>query len=126
MSAPLRPRSCNACTVMQDPIARLVNIRKSYGDTLALDGANLDLYPGEILGLVGPNGSGKTTLTSILSGNLEPDSGEVWVGGCRVSFESPADAIKCGIRNLPQAPEIYRSEERRVGKECRSRGSPYH
>jgi ABC-type sugar transport system ATPase subunit len=94
---------------MQDPIARLVNIRKSYGDTLALDGANVDLYPGEILGLVGPNGSGKTTLTSILSGNLEPDSGEVWVGGCRVSFESPADAIACGIRNLPQAPEIYPS-----------------
>ena len=79
-------------TVTRQPIARLVDIVKSYGDTLALDSANLDLYSGEVLGLVGPNGSGKTTLAGILCGNVPPDSGEIWVGGCRVAFTSPTNS----------------------------------
>jgi ABC-type sugar transport system ATPase subunit len=85
----------------------LNEIVKSYGETLALNGATLELYPGEVLGLVGPNGSGKTTLTGVLCGNIRPDSGEIWVGDRLVNFDSPADAIACGIRNLPQSLEIY-------------------
>jgi ABC-type sugar transport system ATPase subunit len=106
---PIGHHLANLRAVKKEPIARLVDIVKFYGDTLALDQANLDLYSGEVLGLVGPNGSGKTTLTGILCGNIIPDSGEIWIGGREVRFASPSDAIDCGIRNLPQSLEIYPS-----------------
>ncbi len=93
----------------REPIARLTNITKTYGDTVALDDVSVDLFPGEILGLVGANGSGKTTLASILSGNMLPDSGEIWVQGSPVSFGSTADAVACGVRILPQQLELYPS-----------------
>ncbi len=80
-----------------------------YGDTLALDNVSVDLFPGEILGLVGANGSGKTSLASILSGKMHPDSGEIWVEGSHVSFGSTADAVARGIRILPQHLELYPS-----------------
>jgi ABC-type sugar transport system ATPase subunit len=74
-----------------------------------LDEVSVDLFPGEILGLVGANGSGKTTLASILSGKMTPDSGEIWVQGNPVSFGSPADAVASGVRILPQHLELYPS-----------------
>lgn len=71
---------------------RLRDIRKSFGTTDALRGVNLDLAPGEILGLVGDNAAGKSTLSKVLSGAVVPDSGEIYVDGELVSFKSPADA----------------------------------
>ncbi len=60
---------------------RLRGIRKSYGTTEALRGVDLDLAPGEILGLVGDNAAGKSTLSKVLSGAVVPDDGEIHVDG---------------------------------------------
>jgi ABC-type sugar transport system ATPase subunit len=94
---------------VRQPIVQLKNISKAFDDLLALDGVTLSLFPGEILGLIGPNGSGKTTLMNILCGYMMPDSGEIWVRDRRVTFRSPNDSISRGIRMLPQSLEIYPS-----------------
>jgi ABC-type sugar transport system ATPase subunit len=92
---------------MDRPIVTLRGISKTFGEVSALTGASLELFSGEVLGLVGPNGSGKTTLTSVLCGSVLPDAGEIFVGDANVSFSSPADVISYGIRKLPQSLEVY-------------------
>lgn len=91
----------------KQPVASLIEITKSFGETVALDHTTLDVYSGEVLGLVGANGSGKTTLTSILCGYIPPDSGEVVISGTSASFQSASDAIARGVRMLPQSLEMY-------------------
>ena len=68
-------------------ILRGSGIVKSFGATRVLDGAEVDLAPGTILGLVGPNAAGKTTLLSILAGLLPPDSGSIRLDGTDVDFD---------------------------------------
>ena len=60
------------------------DVRKTYGDRVALAGVDLDVGAGTILGLVGPNGAGKTTLVSIVAGLRRADAGAVRVAGCDV------------------------------------------
>jgi ABC-2 type transport system ATP-binding protein len=62
-------------------------IGRSFGSTRVLEGVELDLAPGTIVGLVGPNGAGKTTLLHVLAGLLPPDDGEIWLEGSRVDFD---------------------------------------
>ncbi len=81
----------------------LRNITKVYPDgTVALRGVSLSIRYGEILGLLGENGAGKTTLMKILSGVLQPTTGELLVEGRRVRFRSPADALRHGIGMVHQ------------------------
>lgn len=70
----------------------LRGITKSFGAVRSLDGVDLTLHAGEVLGLVGDNGVGKSTLMKVLAGALQPDSGEIRVHGRAVNFTSPADA----------------------------------
>jgi len=63
---------------------RVVDVRKSFGPTPALRGANLEVAEGEILAIMGPSGSGKSTLMHCMAGIFVPDSGEIWFGGQRV------------------------------------------
>ncbi|HUC88161.1 MAG TPA: ABC transporter ATP-binding protein [Candidatus Binatia bacterium] len=60
------------------------DLKKSFGATPALQGANLEVKPGEILAIMGPSGSGKSTLLHCLAGIFKPDSGEVWFDGKRL------------------------------------------
>lgn len=60
---------------------QLKNLTKIYGDVVAVNDLSLDIHPGEILGLLGPNGAGKTTTINLISGFLNPDSGEVLLHG---------------------------------------------
>jgi ABC-2 type transport system ATP-binding protein len=60
---------------------RVRNVRKSYGSQQVLQGIDLDILPGEVVGLIGPNGAGKTTLMSCLLGFLHPDAGEITIDG---------------------------------------------
>jgi ABC-2 type transport system ATP-binding protein len=62
------------------PMLHVTDLRKRYGNRVALDGVDLAVAPGEVLGLLGPNGAGKTTLVSIVAGLRKPDAGEVRVG----------------------------------------------
>ena len=70
----------------------MTGVRKSFGTIDALRGVDLDLWPGEALGLVGDNAAGKSTLTKILAGALVPDAGSIELDGAPVRFSSPAEA----------------------------------
>jgi simple sugar transport system ATP-binding protein len=74
------------------PRVSLRGITKTFGSHQALRGVDLDLYPGECLGLVGDNAAGKSTLTKVISGTYIPDGGTITIDGAEVSFASPAEA----------------------------------
>lgn len=82
----------------------LVHINKHFGDVHANANISLSIKEGKIFGILGENGAGKSTLMKILSGYIQPDSGEIILDGNVVSIESPADAIKYGIGMLHQDP----------------------
>jgi ABC-2 type transport system ATP-binding protein len=88
-------------------VLELVDLRKSHGPTLALDGVSLRVEPGEIVGLLGPNGAGKTTLVSITSGLLAPDRGEVRLSLPGVSGSPRDAAVRRHIGLAPQSLAIY-------------------
>jgi simple sugar transport system ATP-binding protein len=81
---------------------RMENICKSYGAIKSLDGVNLELRPGEVLGLVGDNGAGKSTLSKVLSGAVIPDTGRIALDGKDVHFSSPADARRQRVEMVYQ------------------------
>jgi ribose transport system ATP-binding protein len=87
---------------MSHPAASAEGITKRFGATVALDGVDFDVAPGEIHAVVGENGAGKSTLIRILGGVHRPDSGVVRVDGEQRHFASPRDAIAAGIVTIPQ------------------------
>ncbi|MEN3792408.1 ATP-binding cassette domain-containing protein [Fulvimarina sp. MAC3] len=78
------------------------DISISFGGIHAVDGASLDLYPGEVVALLGHNGAGKSTLIKILSGAYKRDSGEIYVRGEKASISNPRDAKAYGIETIYQ------------------------
>jgi ABC-2 type transport system ATP-binding protein len=81
------------------------DLRKLYGDLVAVDGISFEVAPGEIYGLLGPNGAGKTTTISTLCGLLRPDSGRVVIDGKNM-FDDPR-TVKRILGVVPQEPAIY-------------------
>jgi len=79
------------------PMLEVKNISKNFGTVRALCNMSFDLEGGKILGLVGDNGAGKSTLLKILSGDLQPSGGKIYLEGKGTRFKSPADAMKKGI-----------------------------
>ena len=77
-------------------------IRKAFGSIEALRGVDLDLLPGECLGLVGDNAAGKSTLTKILSGAYLPDAGSISINGQPVHYRTPAEARRHHIEMVYQ------------------------
>ena len=84
------------------PLLYARGLVKRYGRVTALDHADFDLYPGEILAVIGDNGAGKSTLIKALSGAIIPDEGEIRLDGKRVNFKSPHDAREAGIETVYQ------------------------
>ncbi len=74
------------------PLVSLRGIRKSFGSHEALRGVDLDIMPGECLGLVGDNAAGKSTLTKVISGTYIPDAGSIVIDGEPIRLTGPADA----------------------------------
>jgi ABC-type sugar transport system ATPase subunit len=83
-------------------MVKLLRISKSFGAVRALHNVDLELQPGELLGLVGDNAAGKSTLMKILSGALMPDEGEIFLQDEKVHFSSPLDARRFGIEMIYQ------------------------
>jgi D-xylose transport system ATP-binding protein len=84
------------------PILSLKGISKHFGAVAALDDINLDIYPGEVVALVGDNGAGKSTLIKILAGAHEPSSGSISFEGNEINMEKPSDALELGIATVFQ------------------------
>ncbi len=84
------------------PLLRARGISKRFGAVQALRDVDVDLYPAEVLGLVGDNGAGKSTLIKILSGVYVPDSGTLELEGRPVRFNSPREARAAGIETIYQ------------------------
>ena len=99
---------------------------KHYGHVTALDGADFDLRPAEVLAVIGDNGAGKSSLIRALSGALVPDAGEILLDGRPVHFRSPADARRAGIETVYQdlavAPAMTIAENLFLGRELRRPG----
>lgn len=109
------------------PVLEARGVVKRFGHVVALDGADFELYPGEIAAIIGDNGAGKSTLIKTLSGALQPDEGEILLDGNRVHFRSPRDARKVGIETVYQelavAPALDIAANIFLGRE-RRRGGP--
>jgi ABC-type sugar transport system ATPase subunit len=84
------------------PLLQAANVSKGFGAVIALSDVSIDIFPGEIAGLVGDNGAGKTTLIKILSGVQRADSGTITLDGHPVHFASPSDARAAGIETVYQ------------------------
>jgi len=109
-----------------EPILQGKNLVKRYGRVTALDHCDFELYPGEILAVIGDNGAGKSTLIKAVSGAVIPDAGEVTLEGKKVSFSSPLDARKHGIetvyQQLAMSPALSIADNMFMGRELRKAG----
>jgi len=102
------------------------NVAKSYGSIHALKGVNFDIHRGHVTTLFGENGAGKSTLMKILSGVVQPSSGEIILDGSPVRFSSTTDARDRGIsiihQELSLAPNLSVRDNIFMGREIRSAG----
>ena len=105
----------------RQPILMARGLMKRYGHVIALNGADFDLYPGEILAVIGDNGAGKTSLIKALTGAVTPDHGEIRLDGELVHFRSPQDARAAGIetvyQNLALSPALSIADNMFLGRE---------
>jgi fructose transport system ATP-binding protein len=109
-----------------EPVLRATGLVKTYGHVVALDGVDLELYPGEVLAVIGDNGAGKSTLIKCLSGAESPNGGEINLDGQSVNFRSPQDARAHGIETVYQtlavAPALDIASNLFLGRETRRAG----
>jgi len=109
-----------------EPILKGRNLTKRYGKVVALDRCDFELYPGEILAVIGDNGAGKSTLIKALSGAVVPDTGDVELEGRKVHFASPNDARHAGIETVYQtlavSPALSIADNMFMGRELRKPG----
>jgi len=95
-----------AASAHAEPHVELRGVGKRFGGVLALMGIDLTIERGSIHGLVGENGAGKSTLAKIVAGVHRADDGELWVGGRRVDYRSPRDALADGVTIITQEPTL--------------------
>ncbi len=107
----------------------LRDIAKSFGAIEALRGIDLDIEPGEAVGLMGDNGAGKSTLVKIIAGNFAQTRGSIEMDGERVSFQRPIDARNVGIevvyQDLAIADNLTAAENVFLGRELRKGWGPF-
>ena len=111
---------------MTTPVLQARGLVKRYGRVTALDHCDFDLYPGEILAVIGDNGAGKSSLIRALSGAMQPDEGEIRLDGQPISFSSPLEAQQKGIATVYQtlalSPALSIAENMFLGQEIRKPG----
>ena len=83
-------------------LLELKGVSKTFPGVKALSDVDLDLRPGEVLGLCGENGAGKSTLMNVLYGMHQPDEGQILIDGEPVTFKGPGDAVAAGIGMVHQ------------------------
>jgi fructose transport system ATP-binding protein len=108
------------------PILQARGLSKRFGRVTALDQADFDLYPGEILAVIGDNGAGKSTLIKAITGAIAPDHGDILMDGKPIHFRSPMDARRAGIetvyQNLALSPALSIVDNLFLGREIKAKG----
>jgi putative spermidine/putrescine transport system ATP-binding protein len=105
------------------PDVRLVSLRKTYGDVVAVDGAEFEIAPGEFFTMLGPSGSGKTTTLRLIAGFEQPDEGRIELGGVDVTSQPPyARDVNTVFQDYALFPHMSVAEN--VGYGLRVRGVP--
>ena len=108
------------------PVLRARRLVKTFGRVVGLDGVSLELYPGEVLAIIGDNGAGKSTLIKCLTGAEAPDEGEIFLDGKPTHFKRPQDARAAGIetvyQNLAVSPALDVASNLFLGREERRKG----
>ncbi len=111
---------------MLQPFIQLKGVSKIFPGVIALDKIDIDVYPGEVLGLVGENGAGKSTLIKLLTGAHRHNSGEILVEGKEVNIQGPKHAMDLGITAIYQELNIVRdltvAENVYLGRELKNKG----
>jgi fructose transport system ATP-binding protein len=111
---------------VRQPVLEARGLVKRYGPVTAIASGDLELYPGEILAVIGDNGAGKTSLIKALCGAIIPDAGEVLLDGKQVHFRNPMDARLAGIETVYQtlavAPGLDIAGNLFLGREERKPG----
>jgi fructose transport system ATP-binding protein len=123
------PKGCQVNAASQsdaEPVLIASGLTKRFGRVTALEEADLELYPGEVLAVIGDNGAGKSSLIKCLSGAMTPDSGHISLNGQQVVFKRPQDARAAGIESVYQtlavAPALDIATNLFLGRELRKRG----
>ena len=106
------------------PLVEMKDISLAFGGVRAVDHASLDLYPGEVVGLLGHNGAGKSCLIKVLSGAYKRDSGQIFINGQEAHIANPRDAKGYGIETIYQtlalADNVDASSNLYLGRELRT------
>jgi branched-chain amino acid transport system permease protein len=101
------PFPARAATRSGKPLLEVRNLSKAFKGVQALDGVSLDVYEGEILGLLGPNGSGKSTFINVVSGHFEPSGGQILFGGRDLAGLPAHHIANAGIARTYQIPRPF-------------------
>ncbi len=108
------------------PVLAATGLTKRFGRVTALENTDFELYPGEVLAVIGDNGAGKSSLIKCLSGAMVADSGTITLDGREVHFKRPQDAQTAGIETVYQtlavAPALDIATNMFLGRERRKRG----
>ncbi|MCU1404510.1 MAG: rbsA 2 [Glaciihabitans sp.] len=111
---------------MSSPVLEAHGLVKRYGNVTAINGADFELWPGEVLAVVGDNGAGKSSLIKALAGAVVPDSGEIRMNGSAVNFRNTRDARAAGIETVYQdlavIPALDIASNVFLGREVRRKG----
>src|SRR6185369_818604 len=107
------------------PLVELRDLSIAFGGIKAVANASVDLFPGEVVGLLGHNGAGKSTLIKILSGAYKRDAGEIFVNGEKAEIGNPRDAKRYGIETIYQtlalADNVDAAANLYLGRELRTK-----
>ena len=90
-----------------EPILRIDDVVKKFGEVMALDHCSFDIEAGTITGLIGPNGAGKTTLFNLITGVLQPDQGHVYLAGEEITGKKPYEIARRGVGRTYQIIRIF-------------------
>lgn len=108
------------------PVVQGIDLVKTFGRVVALDGMNFELYSGEVLAVVGDNGAGKSTLIKCFSGAQSPDAGEMFINGEHAEFKSTSEARRHGVETVFQtlavSPALDIASNLYLGREVRKPG----